>query len=146
MYFSLQLGQRRWIRHSTVRLGKIFIELAIKCAIGTRLFPSRLIILGPHIGKWRPKLQLSYFPTYSLSQCLRIAVKKVHCARCYWDLRKCFNPHLHGRGTTVYDTHSFEWTFLLKFLSTKIVKQFVFLVQSIVIIHMFLNLWNNNAF
>ena len=50
------------------------------------------------------------------------------------------NPHLRGRGTTVYDTHSFEWPFLLKFLCTKIVKQFVFLVQSIVFTHMFLNL------
>ena len=36
--------------------------------------------------------------------------------------------------------------FLLKFLCTKIVKQFVFLVQSIVLQHMFLTLWNNNAF
>ena len=34
----------------------------------------------------------------------------------------------------LYDTHSFEWPFLLKFLCTKIVKQFVFLVQSIVFI------------
>ena len=42
-------------------------------------------------------------------------------------------PHLHGRGT-IYDTHGFEWTFLLKFLCTKIVQQFVFLVQSIVLV------------
>ena len=28
----------------------------------------------------------------------------------------------------LYDTYSFEWPFLLKFLCTKIVKQFVFLV------------------
>ena len=43
-------------------------------------------------------------------------------------------------GGTREKTHSFEWPFLLKFLGTKIVKQFVFLVQSIVFIHMFLNL------
>ena len=35
---------------------------------------------------------------------------------------------------------SLTWPFLLKFLCTKIVKQFVFLVQSIVFQHMFLNL------
>ena len=99
-FFATRPTEVNSSQHSKIR--KFFIELAIKCAIGTRLFPSRLIILGPHIGKWRPKLQLSYFPTYSLSQCLRIAVKKVHCARCYWDLRKCFNPHLHGRGTIWY--------------------------------------------
>ena len=40
----------------------------------------------------------------------------------------------------LYDTHSFEWPFLLKFLCTKIVRQFVFLVQSIVFMHIFLNL------
>ena len=56
------------------------------------------------------------------------------------------NPYLHGRGTTVYHNHSFEWPFLLKFLCTKIVSQCVFLVQSIVFLHTFLNLWNNNAF
>ena len=38
----------------------------------------------------------------------------------------------------LYGTHSFEWPFLLKFLCTKIVKQSVFLVQSIVFIHIFL--------
>ena len=32
----------------------------------------------------------------------------------------------------LYDTLSFEWPFLLKFQCTKIVKQFVFLVQSVV--------------
>ena len=32
----------------------------------------------------------------------------------------------------LYDTHSFEWPFLLKFLCTKLVEQFVFLVQSTV--------------
>ena len=36
----------------------------------------------------------------------------------------------------LYDTHRFEWPFLC----TKVVKQFVFLVQSIVFIHMVLNL------
>ena len=36
----------------------------------------------------------------------------------------------------LYDTHSLEWPFLLKFLCTKIVKQCVFLVQSIVFQHM----------
>ena len=35
-------------------------------------------------------------------------------------------------AVVLYDTHSFEWPFLLKFLCTKIVKLFVFLVQSIV--------------
>ena len=30
----------------------------------------------------------------------------------------------------LYDTHNFEWSFFLKFLCTKIVKQFVFLVSS----------------
>ena len=46
----------------------------------------------------------------------------------------------------LYDAHSFEWPFLIKFLWTKIVKQFVFLVQSNVFQHMSLNLWNNNSF
>ena len=43
------------------------------------------------------------------------------------------NSHLRGRGTIWYSQS--EWHFLLKFLCTKIVKQFVFLVQSIVFIH-----------
>ena len=43
----------------------------------------------------------------------------------------------------LHDTHSFEWPFFFKFLCTKIVKQFLFLSQSIVFIHMFLNLWNS---
>ena len=51
-----------------------------------------------------------------------------------------FYPHLQYMAVGLYDTHSFEWPFLLKFLYTKIVKQFVFLVQSIVIQLMFLNL------
>ena len=54
------------------------------------------------------------------------------------------NPCLRSRGTIWYSQS--EWLFLLKFLWTKIVIQFVFLVKSIVFIHMFLNLWNNNAF
>ena len=45
----------------------------------------------------------------------------------------------------LYATHSFEWPFLLKFLYTKIVKQFVFIVQRVVFTPMFLNLLNNNA-
>ena len=58
--------------------------------------------------------------------------------------QQLINPHLRGRGTIWYSQS--EWLFLPKFLCTNIVKQFVFLVQSIVFIHMFLNLWNNNAF
>ena len=48
----------------------------------------------------------------------------------------------------LYDSHRFEWRFLLVFHCTKIVKQFLFLAQSIVFIHtgMFLNFLNNNAF
>ena len=46
----------------------------------------------------------------------------------------------------ILTSHSFEWNFLLKFLCTKLVKQFVFLVQSVVFINMYLNLWNINAF
>ena len=44
------------------------------------------------------------------------------------------------------DTHCFEWCFLQKFLSRKIVKQFVFLVQSIVFLAVFLNLEKYIAF
>ena len=54
------------------------------------------------------------------------------------------NPHLRGRGTIWYSLS--EWLFLLKFLCTKIVNQIIFLVLSIAFIHMFLNLWNTNAF
>ena len=45
----------------------------------------------------------------------------------------------------LYDTHSFEWPYLLRLIWTKIVKQFVFLVQCIVFQHIFFNLWNNNT-
>ena len=41
------------------------------------------------------------------------------------------------------DSHIFEWPYLLKFLCTKIVKQFVFLVQVLSLYLCFLNLWNN---
>ena len=57
----------------------------------------------------------------------------------YGNQGTAFNPHLRGRGTICYSQS--EWLFLLKFLCTKkIVNQFVFLVQSIVFIHMFQNL------
>ena len=46
----------------------------------------------------------------------------------------------------ILTSHSFELNFLLKCLRTKLVKQFVFLVQSVVFINMYLNLWNINAF
>ena len=41
---------------------------------------------------------------------------------------------------------NFKWLFLFKFLCTKILKQLVLPFQSIVFIHMFLNLWHNYAF
>ena len=44
------------------------------------------------------------------------------------------------------DTHCFEWFFLQKFLSRKIVKKLVFLVQSIVFLVVFLNLGKDLAF
>ena len=47
-FFATRPTEVNSSQHSKIR--KFFIELAIKCAIGTRLFPSRLIILGPHIG------------------------------------------------------------------------------------------------
>ena len=43
------------------------------------------------------------------------------------------HPQLRGRRTIWYS--QYEWLFLLKFLCTKIVKQFVFIVQSIVFIY-----------
>ena len=46
----------------------------------------------------------------------------------------------------LFDTHCFEWPYLLKFLCTKVVKQLVFIVQSIVFQHMFFSLWNINTF
>ena len=44
------------------------------------------------------------------------------------------------------DTHCFEWYFFQKFLSKKIVKQFIFLAQSIVFLAVFLNLGKYIAF
>ena len=35
----------------------------------------------------------------------------------------------------LYDTYSFEWSFLQMFLCKKIVKQFVVIVQNVVFIH-----------
>ena len=55
-----------------------------------------------------------------------------------------FNPHLRGCVHIWYS--NFKWLFLLKFLCTKILKQLVLPLQSIVFIHMFLNLWHNYAF
>ena len=55
-----------------------------------------------------------------------------------------FNPHLRGCVHIWYS--NFKWLFLLKFLCTKILKQLVLPFQSIVFIHMFLNLWHNYAF
>ena len=45
------------------------------------------------------------------------------------------DPTLFYVALGLYDTHSFEWPFLLKFPCTKIVKPFVFLVQSNVFQH-----------
>ena len=89
-----------------------------------------------------PGLKTSHVKTIYIERTLHIYTEKYF--RKFKRDRWLFNPNLCGRGTIWYSQS--ECLFLLKFLFTNIVKQFVFIVQSSVFIHMFLNLGNTNAF